>query len=224
MKSVIKIAIIDDHILFQSGLTSLFSEHDNLEVVLVADNGQDMITKLKALNKTNLPDVFIVDISMPIMDGIETVKWLNKNSPGAKIVMLTMIDKPEVVMELIKLGVKSYLTKDKSPSELIMAISLVHDNKYFFPDEITKIIVSSHQKHNESINDPKDIPNLTERELQLLRLSCTEMTYSEIANEMQISPRTVDAFRSSLFEKLNVKSRVGLVLVALKLKLITAIE
>jgi two-component system, NarL family, invasion response regulator UvrY len=224
MKNVIKIAIVDDHVLFQSGLTSLFKGSGNIEVVLVAENGQDMIDKLRGLKKINFPDVFVIDVNMPVMNGIDTVQWLSQNYPDSRIVMLTMIDKPETVMKLVKLGVKSYLTKDKSPSELINAISLANENKFFFPDEITGIIIASHQSSNDATVKSSNTPSLTEREIKFLKLSCTEMTYSEIAREMNVSPRTVDAFRDSLFEKLNVKTRVGLALTAMKLKLVTTNE
>lgn len=221
MKDVIQIAIVDDHLLFQSGLASLFKNSGNIEVVLLAENGQDMIDKLKVLRKAAFPDVFVIDVNMPVMNGVDTVQWLTQNYPESKIVMLTMVNKPEVVMKLVKLGVKSYLTKDKSPSELTKAISLANENKYFFPDEITGIIIASHQ----NLNDPTEIasnsPSLTQREIQFLNLACSEKTYSEIAKEMHVSPRTVDAFRDSLFEKFNVKNRIGLALTALKLKLLT---
>lgn len=224
MKDVIKVAIVDDHVILQSGLISLFKGNDNIEVVLVADNGKEMIDKLSALKKNSFPDVFIIDFNMPIMNGAETVQWLNQKYPESKIMILTMTVKPEIVMSMIKLGVKSYVTKDKSASELMKAISLVNENKFYFPDEITGIIVASHQNPNEANDESSIIQSLTERELEFLKLACTEMTYSEISNEMQVSPRTVDAFRDSLFKKLNIKSRVGLILVALKLKLITGNE
>lgn len=224
MKDVIKVAIVDDHILFHSGLISLFKGYENIEVVLVAENGKKMIEKLNVLKKNSFPDVFIIDFNMPVMNGAETVQWLNKKYPNSKIMILTMTDKPEIVMNMIKLGVKSYLTKDKSPSDLMKAIYLVNENKFFFPDEITGIIVASHQNWNEANDESNNIQSLTERELEFLKLSCTEMSYSEISNEMQVSPRTVDAFRDSLYKKLNVKSRVGLILVAIKLKLIKASE
>jgi two-component system, NarL family, invasion response regulator UvrY len=224
MKDVIKIAIVDDHVLFQSGLISLFKDYDNIEVVLVAENGKEMIGKLSSLRKNSFPDVFIIDFNMPVMNGAETVEWLNQKYPDSKIMMLTMTDKSEIVMKMIKLGVKSYVTKDKSPSDLMKAISLVNENKFYFPNEITGIIVASYQKSNEVKDESNSIQSLTERELEFLELSCTEMTYSEISNKMQVSPRTVDAFRDSLFKKLNVKSRVGLILFAIKLKLITGNE
>jgi DNA-binding NarL/FixJ family response regulator len=224
MKDVIKVAIVDDHVLFQSGLISLFKGYDSIEVVLVAENGKEMIDKLSALRKNSFPDVFVIDFNMPVMNGAETVQWLIQKYPNSKIMMLTMTDKPEIVMKMIKLGVKSYITKDKSPSDLMKAISLVNENKFYFPDEITGIIVASHQNSNEPKDESGSIHSLTERELEFLKFSCTEMTYLEISNEMQVSPRTVDVFRDSLFKKLNVKSRVGLILVAIKLKLFTGNE
>lgn len=219
MKDVAKVALIDDHLLFRSGLASILSSNQ-IEVVLDAENGADMIEKLKQLKKSCLPNIFIVDINMPIMDGFETVSWLNQNYPECKLIILTMYNEPEIVMKMIRLGVKSYLTKNLSPSELFQAISLVNDNKFYFPNEITGIIVSSNQSLKESIDRTTRL-SLTEREVQLLQLMCTEMTYKEIADKLHVSPRTVDVYRDNLFAKLNVKSRAGLILKAIKMNLIT---
>jgi DNA-binding NarL/FixJ family response regulator len=221
VKDVIKVVLVDDHVILRSGIASMLKT-EPIEIIFEADNGQDMIEKLKSVKKSSFPDVFIIDINMPVMDGLETTEWLIQNYPNSKIIILTMYNKPAMVMKAIKLGVKSYLIKDISPTELIAAVKAVNNNKLYFPEDITRIIIESHKNfENQSYSETNNIPNLTDRESQLLKLMCTEMTYSEIAKELNVSPRTVDAFRDNLFEKFKVKSRVGLVLLAIKKNIIT---
>lgn len=154
MNNVVKIALVDDHQMFLDALSALLEGNKkNIKIVLTAQNGQDMIAKLKDLKKQDFPDVFIIDVNMPFMNGIETVQWLQQNRPEAKVAIVTMSNKPEIILELVKLGVKSYLTKDKSPTDLLSAISLVSQDKFYFPDEITEIIVAAYKNGNETTTE-----------------------------------------------------------------------
>ena len=220
MKSGCKIAIVDDHSLIRSGLAALIGS-SNFNLILEAENGRDMIEKINKIPKTSFPDVIIVDISMPKMDGFETVAWLKKNYPSINIIVLTMRTSTEDVMKMVKLGVKSYIPKDATTVDLLKAIEDVSRNKFYFPSEITEIIVASHQLTENSNKTNTLVSLLTVRELEFLTLASSELTYKEIADSMGVSPRTVDAFRDALFEKLGVKTRVGLALMAVKHNLIS---
>jgi DNA-binding NarL/FixJ family response regulator len=216
MKDVIKTVHVDDHTMIRSGVAQLL-ESQSIEIVFGAINGLDMIDKLKVLKKDRFPDVFIIDINMPNMGGFETIEWLHQNYPHSKIIVLTMYDKPEFVMQAIRLGVKSYITKEQPSEELIKAIKAVYENKLYFTEGITQIIVEAHKNFNkQGYNENTALHSLSEREKQILRLMCTEMTHSEIAKELGISTRTIDKHRDNLYKKLNVKSRVGLAMIAIK--------
>jgi len=218
VKDVLTVAIIEDHNLVRLGLEKLLRAYE-IDVALSAANGAEMIEKLKVTKKSDFPQIFIIDIVMPVMDGFETVLWLTKNHPETKIIVLTMQNSPAGVTRMIKLGVKSYLLKDIEPDELLKAIHDVKDNKFYFPSEITEILISAYRNSDQSSLSSVQISDLTEREFQFLKLACSELTYSEIAGKMQVSERTIDGFRNALFGKLGVKSRVGLALVAIKQKL-----
>ena len=215
-----KIAIIDDHKLFRDGLKSLFSK-SNVSIVAEAINGVDLIDKLKSLNKVLIPDIFIVDVNMPIMDGFETVDWLRTNYPDKGIIILSMRSDTDTVLRMVRLGVKSYLTKDINVDILLNAIKMVQNQQFYFPEEITSIIVNSLQEDKKNEKQNIKLSELSEREIQFMKQIATEKTYKEIAIEMKISLRTVDGYRDALFSKLNVNTRVGLAFMAIKFGLVS---
>jgi len=220
-KSVImNIGIVDDHEIFRDGLKTLLPP-DEMKITLEAENGIDMIDKLKTIQKEKIPDVLLVDIKMPVMDGYETVDWLLSHFPQINIIALTMFDNEDSILRMVKLGVKSYLTKNVNRKELLTAIRTVNDGHHYFTDKVTRFIVQSVQQQIKSTNSEIKINDLSEKEIKFLKLVCTEKTYSEIAAEMQLSLRTIDGYRESLFTKLNVKSRTGLVLFASKNQLVS---
>lgn len=205
-----RIALVDDHKLFRSGIASLINQFNNYEVVFEAADGQELVNKITPLNK---PDVVLLDISMPEMDGFLTTKWLKKNFPEIKIIILSMFQDAEKVLAMVKLGVHGYLLKDSEPEEFERALQTVTADELFYPPFVTKHLVSNYNK-------PADNVKLNSREIEFLKLVGTEMTYKEIADQMCISVRTVDGYRDQLFEKLQIKSRVGLVIYAIKNNLI----
>jgi two-component system invasion response regulator UvrY len=219
MKDVIKIAIVDDHALLRKGISWLL-KNENADIVVEADNGEDLITKLKALEKNRFPDVFLIDINMPFMDGFQLTEWLNNNHPGSKIIISTMYDSKQAIMKAVKLGVKSFITKDKPVEELIKAIESAYNDKLYFPEEVLNIIVESHQTDTAVGTIVEGFPNLNDREKSIMKLFGTELTYAEIARELNLSTRTIDGYRDSLFQKFDVKTRVGLVLKAVEMKII----
>lgn len=175
-----------------------------------AANGQDLMRKISPKFK---PHIILLDINMPQMDGVVTAQWLRSNYPEINIIVLSMFEDADKVLAMVKLGVKGYLLKDAEPYEFEQALNNVSQNEVYFPQFVTRHLISN-------FNKPVDTVKLNNREIEFLKLSGTELTYKEIADQMCISVRTVDGYRDQLFEKLQIKSRVGLVLYAIKNKLI----
>jgi two-component system invasion response regulator UvrY len=207
----LKIGVVDDHAMFRDGLMINLNTH--FHITLKAENGIDMIEKLEALNESEIPEIIIVDIKMPEMDGFETVKWLRSNLPQIKILILTMSDDSTKILEMYKLGVKSYLTKNMTSKELIEAITAVSDGELYINQKIAKIILLNAIK-NSTMN------SLTQRESQILELLCSDKTYREIAIELKLSVRTVEVHRENIFRKLDVNNRTSLALKAAELNLL----
>jgi two-component system invasion response regulator UvrY len=157
-----------------------------------------------------------MDVYMPGMDGFETVKWMVECYPLVKILVVSMIEKEETIVRMLRLGVKGYLCKDVEPKELSEALHSVMNKGYYYTDFITGKLVHSIQHEKEGASKKIDLHLMNEREKKFLKLACSEMTYNEIASQMFLSPKTIDGYRNALFEKLNVKSRVGLALHAVK--------
>lgn len=205
----IQIALVDDHRLFRSGMISLIKNFKGFEVLLEAANGEEFIGKISPKFK---PNIVLLDMNMPVKDGTSTAAWLIRQYPEIAIIILSMSDDAEIVLNMIKMGVKGYLLKDAEPREFEQALQKVALGEFYYPDFVTKILVHDYSNPNAT--------KLNAREIEFLKLVGTEMTYKEIADRMCISTRTVDGYRDQLFEKLQIKSRVGLVLYAIKNKLI----
>ncbi len=208
----IKIAIVDDHVLLRNALASLVSSFENTKVVYEAKNGLDLIDKIKI---NPLPDVVLLDLSMPEMDGYDTALWLKKHYPDIQILMLTMYDSELTLIRLLQAGVKGFLKKDIDPSELKFAINSVVNSGYYYSTQTAGRLANLFR--NSSVANPK-VQNalMTDQEINFLKMACTDKTYKEIAQHMGLTPRSVDALRDHLFVKLDVKSRVGLAMVAIK--------
>lgn len=208
---MIKIAIVDDHKLVSKALENMISYNPDFDVIINSSNGQDFLDTLRTAQ--DLPDVALMDINMPIKNGIETTAELSKEFPQLKVIALTMEDHEATIIRMLKAGAKGYLLKDMSPDILFDAINIVHEKGIFYTDLVTQSLlkIKTEEKFMETLND-----TLKERELEFIRLACSELTYREIADQMFVSPRTVDGYRDSVFVKLNVKSRVGIVLFAIK--------
>jgi len=207
------LALVDDHRLFRKGLMSLIDLiGDEYEILFEADNGLDLQTKIDAKNP---PDIFLMDVNMPDMDGFATVNWLREHFPLAKVLVVSMIENEEIIVKMLKLGVKGYLCKDVEPQTLGDALRAIKNKGFYYTDYITGKLVHSLQ-FPEANDSSQSTVQISEKERTFLNLACSEMTYNEIASKMFLSPKTIDGYRNSLFEKLEVKSRVGLVLFAIK--------
>lgn len=211
-----KIAIVDDHALVAKAFSGLIERFEDYEVIFEAQNGKDLI-RLLALN--HIPDMILLDINMPIMDGYETALWLKNNFPDIKVIALSMNNTEESIVGMLRNGARGYLLKDSRPSELKLALDTVLQKGYYYTDFITDKLIRSLNLGTHK--DPAEAIGLNEREKEFIKLACSDLTYVEIADKMNVSPRTVDGYRESSFEKLNVKSRIGMVLEALKLKIVS---
>jgi DNA-binding NarL/FixJ family response regulator len=205
------IAIVDDHILIAKAISGIIENFKQFEVLYECENGKILQDKL--LVKKNIPDIVLLDISMPVMDGFETAKWLKEMHPDILIIALSMQDDEQSLIKMIKSGAKGYLLKNVHPSELEKALNALVKNGSYYPDWATNKVFNSLSA------EPKanaNVINITEREKEFLLYTVTEMGYKEIAEKMFCSPRTIESYRDSLFEKLGLKTRVGLAVYAMK--------
>ena len=206
----IKVAITDDHTLLRNALARLVNSFDGYTVLMEADNGKDLRNKIM---KHLVPDVVLLDVNMPEMDGFETTQWLHKNYPFIKILALSMLSDEKTIIKMFRLGATGYLLKNTDAEELKKALDAVINKNVYLSEYVSAKLVSG--LHTDTEEKIKPIL-LNEREKEFLRWACTELTYKDIAEKMNLSPRTVDDYRQSLFTRLKVHSRVGLVLYAIR--------
>lgn len=211
---MIKIAIADDHTLIRSSLMKLL-QSEGYDVIADAENGKELIEILKV----NEPDIVLMDCAMPLMDGIEATEWITKNKPRIRVIALSMNSDDMTVIRIIRAGARGFVPKGAKPDELNKAIQQVAETGYYHSDLVSgKMMNVLHRGVQGASLDKKS--TITNREEEFLKLCCSEMAYKEIADKMCVSIRTVDGYRESLFEKLEIKSRVGLVLYSIKNRIV----
>jgi DNA-binding NarL/FixJ family response regulator len=206
------IVLTDDHTLLRNGLAALVTSLGHT-VLFEADNGKDFTAKL---NAKSLPDIVLLDINMPEMDGYETAQWIKSNHPDIKVLALSMYDNETSIIRMLKCGAKGYILKDSEPAELKAAIDAIMNKGFYYSDLVSGKLIHAINKMDDESGDLKSLVPLNDRETDFLKYTCTELTYKEIADKMFVSPRTIDGYRDALFEKLHVKTRVGLVMYAIK--------
>lgn len=217
MPEKIKIALVDDHILLRTALASLVNNFNDCLVILQASNGLELIDKLET---GPLPDVVVLDLNMHGMDGLETSEWLQQNHPGIHVLMLTMFDSELSMIRLLQVGVKGFLKKDAHPHELRFAIQAVMQSGFYYSHKTTGKLVNLFRKQHDDVSSlEKNL--LTQTDIDFLKYAASELTYKEISKKMNLNPRAVDNLRDSLFQKLSVKSRMGLAMYAIKHGLVT---
>lgn len=206
----IKIALVDDHSLFRSGLASLLTEFDEIEVVFEATNGADLQAKIK---KHEDVQVILMDINMPVIDGFASTKWVKEHYANIYVLALSMFEDEKSIISMIKAGASGYLLKESKSTEVLTAIKTIIEKGFYINELVSgRLFISLKNDEQKTI--------FTDKELTFLQHCATELTYKEIAVIMNVSPRTVDNYRESLFTKLNLKSRTGLVVYGIKNDLI----
>ncbi len=212
-----KIFLTDDHIVLRDALAALVNNFEGCKVIGVAANGVEFIAEIK---RGIIPDIVLLDLNMPLMDGYTTAQWLKENHPQIKILILTMYDSEVALIRLLQLGVRGFLKKDIHPNDLKTAILSVADNGYYYCNNTNGKLASFFYKNNDE-QPGIEKALLNEKEIAFLKLASTDLTYKEIASALKITARSIDGYRDSLFEKLDVKSRVGLAIYAVKHGLVT---
>jgi DNA-binding NarL/FixJ family response regulator len=213
----IKVIICDDHALFRSGVKLALSHRKDIEIIAEAENGQQLLNTLKAFQ----PDVVLLDITMPIMTGIETLPEVKKLFPDLKVIMLTMHNDHTMIAKLMEMGANSYLTKDSDSDTIYEAITTCHHNEYYFNALTNMALIDGLKTKRNSDSFLNIDAQLNEKEMHILKLMCEEKSTKEIADMVDLSPRTVEAIRDKLRAKTGAKSMAGLVLFAVKNGILT---
>lgn len=209
----IKVIITDDHALFRTGVKSSLSGRRDIQMIGEAENGMQLLNLLKHVK----PDVILLDISMPIMDGITTLPEIKKIDPNIKVIMLTMHNDHSMITRMMEIGANSYLTKDSDSETIYQAIKTCFEDEYFFNDLTNKALLKDLRSKREP--EPQVIAteiHLNEKEVSILKLMCEEKSTREIAEIVELSPRTVEAIRDKLKSKTGAKSLAGLIMYAVK--------
>lgn len=210
--AIITYIIADDHKVFRQGLRYALNSDSALKCIGEAENGIQLLQLLGSIT----PDVVLLDMKMPEMDGMEATKAIKEKHPATKIIVLTMYDDENFVLHMLDMGVNGYLIKNAEPEEIIRAIYTVHENDYYFNDMVSKLMLKTIVKKKQVQQRTKDNIQLNDKEKDILRLICNEHTNAEIAEKVFLSQRTVEGIRSSLLEKIGVRNTAGLVVYAVK--------
>lgn len=207
------VALVDDHEMLRSGLAGLINSFQDFKVIFEAGNGKEFIEKL---DKKNPPAIVLLDITMPFMDGYETALWIKTELPSCKVLVLSMLSNDMAIIRMLRNGVKGYILKESKPSILRQAMEAIKNNEFYVNELVRdKLVNYITNEEIDEINTAK-LLNINEGEIQFLQWLCLDKSYKEIAKEMFISVRTIDSHRDSLFRKLEINTRVGLVLFAIK--------
>lgn len=209
---MVNILLADDHVLLRDALSTLINGFEGFRIIGVASNGYEV---QKIMSEGQLPDLIILDLNMPEMDGFETTRWLAQQHPEVKILILTMYDSDIALIRLLQEGVRGFLKKDIHPEELRHALQTVVEQGYYYTNSTGGKIAALFKK-NKGEPSALEKQSLTEMEIDFLKLVSSDMTYKEIAMQLHLSTRVVDNYRETLFDKLGVRSRVGLAVYAIK--------
>jgi DNA-binding NarL/FixJ family response regulator len=213
MNKTIKIILVDDEILFRRGISFLLGREANIDIIFEASNGEELISFLQLNN--NHPDIIVMDLKMPVINGVEATKIIRKDFPGIKIIALTSYDSKSFVANMIDIGAVSYLMKNATPQDLLTTINEVALKGFYYTDYIMEIIKED-VLTNKKTKSNFDNNFLSPRETEVLKLICTQKTTAEIAEQLFISPRTVEGHRNNLLLKTGSRNIAGLVVYALQ--------
>ncbi|MDZ4663593.1 MAG: response regulator transcription factor [Bacteroidota bacterium] len=218
MSTKINVGIVDDQLMFRQGMISVLKDYDELNISLEASDGKELLTMLE---NGNVPDVLLLDLEMPLMNGIETLQIIREKKIDVKVLIITMHDEEEMVVHLIEKGANGFLAKNEAIENVVEAITAVKQNNYFFNDKFSKAILHNLMS-TEKIEPKFASTKLNERELQIVQHICDELTNKEIAARLNLSNRTVDGYRERILRKIRAKNTAGIVMYAIKFKLIKA--
>lgn len=210
-----QIILVDDHQLLRKGLIKILNANGFTDIIEAA-NGEELLVILKNTS----PDIILLDLYMPKMNGFESIKHIKKVNPHAKVLVVSMLDDKVSIIQMIKSGVDGYLLKDSDPKEIIEAIQIILEGGNFYSSMVNERLNSVLLDNDYN----KDQHILSERELEFLTYASSDLTYKQIAEKMFVSVRTIDGYRDSIYQKFNIKTRIGLVIFALKNKLINYFE
>jgi len=215
--SQIQLVIADDHEIFRDGLSLMLSRQKNMTLAGQAQNGQELLRMVRE----SPPDVILMDIKMPQMDGIEATKILSREFPELKIIALSMFSEENLIVEMLEAGAKGYLLKNADKLEILEAIKSVMEDRVYYCRDTSATLASMIVKSNFNPYRKRDIAEFSERETEIIRLICKQCTAQEIGDTLFLSRRTVEGYRTRILEKMNVKNTAGVVIYALKYKLIS---
>ena len=201
-----KVAVVDDHTLLSEAIAGLVRQFNNFEVVTVCKNGQELVNFLNSSN--NHPDIVLMDVNMPVMNGIDTTIYLASHFKDIKVLALSVDGEEQTILKMLRSGAKGYLLKDTQKSILEKALNEVIDVGFYHTNTVVGLLQNAIPE--------KEPAKLKDREIEFIKHACTEMTYKEIAELMFLSPKTIEGYRESIFQKLSLKNRTGLVLYAIK--------
>lgn len=223
MDTKITIAIADDELLFRQGLISILSKETNLEILFDAEDGNDMMTQLRAAER--LPEIVITDLKMPGLNGVETTKLIRKEFPDIKIIALTSYFSKPFIINMISIGAVAYLAKNSTPKLMLITINEVAEKGFYYDEQVMKFIHEGLLNNDDQVKKSNfDTTYFTKREKEVLALICEQFTTNEIAEKLFISPRTVDGHRNNLLLKTESKNLAGLVVYAIQNKLVNLEE
>lgn len=209
------VVVVDDHTLLSQAIEGMVNTFNKFKVLYTCKNGKEVEDKFSA-SPRNIPDIVLVDVNMPVMNGIETTKWIVENYPHVHVMALSVEDADGTILKMLKAGAVGYLLKDTKKEILEKALLEMIENGFYHTKNVTNLLLDSVSGKN-----GRSSVTFKENELKFMRLACSELTYKEIAEKMFLSPKTIDGYRDSLFTKLDVRNRVGLVMYAIKNKIYT---
>jgi DNA-binding NarL/FixJ family response regulator len=209
------IALVDDHLLFRKGLATIINSFPNYHIIIEASSGKEFTT---LISQSNMPTIVILDVTMPDMNGYETANWIHQNYPEIKILALSMLDNEKAIIKMLRNGAKGYILKDSDPKDLKEALDQLMQKGVYLNELMCSHLIDNinSQLHEDAQGFYRKKIALNDREIDFLQRICSDMSYKQIADDMYLSPRTIDGYRDALFQKLRVSSRIGLVLYAIK--------
>jgi DNA-binding NarL/FixJ family response regulator len=221
MKKKIYVHVADDHKILIEGIVAVINTDKDIAIKGYSLTGEEVTNWFS--NKKNKVDVLILDITMPILDGFEVLKYFNENKINQKVIILSSYDDVKIVQEMLKLGCQGYITKNNAGEHIVQAIKAVANGEQYFSDDIQRVLLQSLSKKETPQGDLPNsflLENLTEREVEVLRLITKEYNSIQIADELHLSVNTIETHRKKLIKKLNVKNAVGLAMYAVKNKIV----